>query len=133
MTFKEIIKLELVNQGINQTELAKRLNVSRQNVSNLLDKQTPSIETIQKFANALKIEVNYLIDLVYKEGISITEPISSNTNKNTSASEIDLMRKYIAVLEEKDRLAQEVENLRTQLLERTLREKQEAQEKSEKL
>jgi len=61
MSFKDNV-LHLLNiQGISQSDLAKRLNKPRQNVSKFLKNNSPSMATIKEFAEALGVDPHDLI------------------------------------------------------------------------
>jgi transcriptional regulator with XRE-family HTH domain len=58
----EAICLEMKNQGINRAELAKRLNVERQYVTQFLNNPTnTTLLTIVRFAQALNVDVATLL------------------------------------------------------------------------
>ena len=72
-TLNENIK-SLRNQlGINQVELAKRLNVSKQCVSNWEnDNIQPSVDMLIKIADFFKVSTDYLLGRESKKQIDVT-------------------------------------------------------------
>lgn len=62
MRIKSIeIKLLMAEQGINQTDLAERCGVSRQNISTILARGTCSVITAGRLAKALGTDVREII------------------------------------------------------------------------
>ncbi|NEZ46119.1 helix-turn-helix domain-containing protein [Clostridium niameyense] len=60
----ERIKKERIEKGINQPELAKALNVSKQTVSNWENgKRTPDADTLTKIADFFNCSVDYLLGI----------------------------------------------------------------------
>ena len=55
------IKLLLVEQGINQSGLAERCGIARQNISAMLTRGTCSIATVGKLAKALCVSTSEII------------------------------------------------------------------------
>ena len=65
MTIGEAIKDARIKAGMTQAELAERLGISPQAVSQYeRGKKNPRLSTIQKFADALGIDVSDLLDVV---------------------------------------------------------------------
>ena len=65
MTIGEAIKDARIKAGVTQAELAERLGISPQAVSQYeRGKKNPRLSTIQKFADALGIDVSDLLDVV---------------------------------------------------------------------
>ncbi|MDE6676686.1 MAG: helix-turn-helix transcriptional regulator [Clostridia bacterium] len=68
----ENIKKLRMAQGISQVELAKKLNVSKQCVSNWEnDYIQPSVEMLIKLANYFNVTTDYLLDLQTNNQISV--------------------------------------------------------------
>ena len=55
------IKLLMAEQGINQSILAERCGISRQNVSAMLGRGTCSVPTVGKLAKALGVDAREII------------------------------------------------------------------------
>lgn len=71
MLNKNIKKLRL-SRNISQVELARRLNVSKQSVSNWEnDNIQPSIEMLVKIANCLDVSTDYLLGLSTKKTLDV--------------------------------------------------------------
>ncbi len=72
MLNKKIKSLRL-SRNISQVELAKRLNVSKQSVSNWEnDNIQPSIEMLIKIAKTLNVSTDYLLGLSDRKTIDVT-------------------------------------------------------------
>jgi len=60
MNLSEVVKLDLENKRITQTDLSKRLGTSRQHVSNSLkrwsDGDIPNIKTLKKWSKAIGVD-----------------------------------------------------------------------------
>lgn len=71
MLNKNIKNLRL-SRNISQVELARRLNVSKQSVSNWEnDNIQPSIEMLVKIANCLDVSTDYLLGLSTKKTLDV--------------------------------------------------------------
>lgn len=58
----KIIKIRLIEKEINQKEIAKELNVTKQTINNWINKRnTEKIEKFLQLMKRLEIEVNDLI------------------------------------------------------------------------
>ena len=55
------IKLLMAEQGINQSELAERCGIARQNISNMLGRGTCSIKKVGQLAKALGVSVAEIV------------------------------------------------------------------------
>lgn len=55
------IKLLMAEQEINQTELAERCGIARQNISQMLARGTCSIAKVSKIAKALGVDARDII------------------------------------------------------------------------
>lgn len=55
------IKLLMAEQGINQSVLAERCGIARQNISAMLARGTCSITKVGKLANALGVDARQII------------------------------------------------------------------------
>lgn len=72
MLNENIKKLRLA-QNISQVELARRLNVTKQSVSNWEnDNIQPSIDTLIKIANCFGVSTDYLLGLSTEKTIDAT-------------------------------------------------------------
>lgn len=72
--FSERIKQLRIARGINQVELAGRLNVSKQCISNWEnDNIQPSIEMLMKTARFFSVTTDYLLGLEEKRMLDISE------------------------------------------------------------
>ncbi|TWT49056.1 helix-turn-helix protein [Thalassoglobus neptunius] len=57
--FRRIVKDELARQGMSQSELARRMSVSRPTVSQYLSgKFCPGLDVVEKFFNALGLPLH---------------------------------------------------------------------------
>ena len=71
-TLNENIKKYRTQLGINQVELAKKLGVSKQCVSNWEnDNVLPSIEMLVKLAKLFKISTDTLLGITFDNNISV--------------------------------------------------------------
>ena len=62
--FIENLRREMARQGINQTELAEKMEVSSAYVSQvLLAKNVPSLTVVENFAKALGVDRLQLLDI----------------------------------------------------------------------
>lgn len=69
----ENIKLLRLSQNISQVELARRLGVTKQSVSNWEnDNIQPSVEMLVKIAKCLKVSTDYLLGLDKQKVIDAT-------------------------------------------------------------
>lgn len=58
----KIIKIKLIEKEINQKEIAKELNITKQTINNWINnRNTEKIEKFLKLMKRLEIEVNDLI------------------------------------------------------------------------
>lgn len=72
MLNKNIKNLRL-SRNISQVELARRLNVSKQSVSNWEnDNIQPSIEMLVKIAKSLDVSTDYLLGLSNQKTVDVT-------------------------------------------------------------
>lgn len=60
-TFGNLVKKTLIDKGINQRELARRMNISENNLSNILNRDNIRYETMLAIATALNCSL--VIDL----------------------------------------------------------------------
>ncbi|KEH91633.1 XRE family transcriptional regulator (plasmid) [Clostridium botulinum C/D str. BKT12695] len=87
----ERIKKERIEKGINQPELAKILNVSKQTVSNWENgKRTPDADTLTKLADFFNCSVDYLLGKT-----DILSPNSTIQNAINKSSTLELLKKLI--------------------------------------
>lgn len=71
--FGEIIKKMRTARGLNQVQLAKKLNVSKQTVSNWENNNIlPSIEMLVKISQFFAVSTDYLLELDDRNYIEIT-------------------------------------------------------------
>lgn len=57
----EQLREAMIARGITQTELAKRLGISRPSVSALLDGSSLNTSSLERVANAIGIQVRFMI------------------------------------------------------------------------
>lgn len=69
LRIKEVIK----EQGLTITELAEQMGINRVNLSNMVN-GNPTVETLNKIADALGVPVTELFEQPKKDGVSITCP-----------------------------------------------------------
>lgn len=82
MTIGERIRAARKSKGMTQKQLAAKMNISYANISQLeRDERNPTLETIQKIANALGIP---LVDII---GSKETVDVAENENKTASFDE----------------------------------------------
>ncbi len=65
-----IIKEVMRRKGLTTTELAKKLGVTRETIQRQI-RGTPNIETIQRYAEALEVDITELFRSNKKEEVSI--------------------------------------------------------------
>lgn len=71
--FNERIKELRLSLGINQVEFGKRLNVSKQCVSNWEnDNIQPSIDMLIRICNTFSVSADYLLGIEYSETVDIS-------------------------------------------------------------
>lgn len=61
MNFSDNVLQLLKDKGLNQSDLAKLMNKPRQNISTILRKNSPSMQTIREFADALEVSEDKLL------------------------------------------------------------------------
>lgn len=61
MTVGERIKARRIELGLNQTELAKMINLKDKTSISKIENGSPNLETVEKIAIALKCSVPYLM------------------------------------------------------------------------
>ncbi len=70
-----IIKQVLGAKGVKVSSLAESVGITRANMSNIVNgKSMPSIETLEKIASALKIDITALFEQPQKRGLTINCP-----------------------------------------------------------
>lgn len=90
------IKMAMVESGLNQTELAKAIGITKQSLSGWLSScENPKLENIKKIAKVTNKPLNYFI-----ESINYTD---DNKNKFTVKEtgnnyEISLLKKEIEII-----------------------------------
>lgn len=64
MTFGEVVSLYLKEQGINQSELARRMGTARQTVSSICERnrRSPRLDTAMAIADALGVSLQEMVD-----------------------------------------------------------------------
>lgn len=71
MFLNENIRLLRESLGLSQVDLAKKLNVSKQCISNWEnDNVQPSIEMLEKLSDLFKVTTDYLLGRTVKESIT---------------------------------------------------------------
>ncbi len=71
--FNERIKELRLSLGINQVEFGKKLNVSKQCVSNWEnDNIQPSIDMLIRICNTFSVSADYLLGIEYSETVDIS-------------------------------------------------------------
>lgn len=98
MNMGKKIKEALRIAGISQTELAKELNMSRQQITNIvLGKSNPSIKVLLKIIELTRKDANYFFDIFEGRTTSSNNVIGNynrninqniNTNSNDDLEEI---------------------------------------------
>lgn len=82
MNMGKKIKEALRIAGISQTELAKELNMSRQQITNIvLGKSNPSIKVLLKIIELTRKDANYFFDIL-EEKNALSNNVIGNHNKN---------------------------------------------------
>lgn len=72
--FNERIKELRLSLGINQVEFGKKLNVSKQCVSNWEnDNIQPSIDMLIRICNTFSVSADYLLGIEYSESVDISD------------------------------------------------------------
>lgn len=72
--FNERIKELRLSLGINQVEFGKKLNVSKQCVSNWEnDNIQPSIDMLIRICNTFSVTADYLLGIEYSESVDISD------------------------------------------------------------
>lgn len=72
--FNERIKELRLSLGINQVEFGKKLNVSKQCVSNWEnDNIQPSIDMLIRICNTFSVSADYLLGIEYSETVDISD------------------------------------------------------------
>ncbi|MGN0016035.1 MAG: helix-turn-helix domain-containing protein [Candidatus Avelusimicrobium sp.] len=98
MTEKEFvkkIKIALAEAGLNQSELAKKMGIKKQAVSNwFAGYRKPKVETLQKIAEATGKPLNYFFE---NKG-NIGNSGGNNTFNNNSFADLELIKKDIEIL-----------------------------------
>lgn len=74
-TFGNIVKKMLIDKGISQRELARKMSISENNLSNILNRNNIKLETMQAIATALNCELK--IELVPKDGGNVSEDVGA--------------------------------------------------------
>lgn len=91
------IKIAMVEMGLNQASLAKKLGVKQNSVSRyLLGQVNPKIKMLEKIALATNKPVNYFF-----ADDNITQNIKGNHNvqQNTNGQELELIKAKMEVLQ----------------------------------
>ncbi len=71
--FNERIKELRLSLGINQVEFGKKLNVSKQCISNWEnDNIQPSIDMLIRICNTFSVSADYLLGIEYSETVDIS-------------------------------------------------------------
>lgn len=71
--FGDVVKKLRINQNISQVELAKKLGVSKQTVSNWENNNIqPSIDMLTKVAEYFSVTTDYLLELDDRKFLEVT-------------------------------------------------------------
>ena len=71
LRIKEVLK----KKGVTVVSLANSIGITQPNMSNIVNsKSTPSLETLEKIANVLEIDITELFEQPKKDTVSITCP-----------------------------------------------------------
>ena len=64
MTFGEVVQLYIDEQGITQSELARRMGCARQTVSSVCEegRRAPRLDTAMAIADALGVSLQEMVD-----------------------------------------------------------------------
>lgn len=62
MTIGERLQAILKEQGVSQSEVARRAGLTRQAVSNICNGNEPSLDTVRRIAAALEVTEGALVD-----------------------------------------------------------------------
>lgn len=73
LRIKEVIK----ERGMTITELADKMSINRVNLSNMVN-GNPTVETLNKIADAIGCPVTELFEQPKKDGVSLTCPYCGN-------------------------------------------------------
>ena len=72
--FHERLRAARMNRGMSQVELAKKLSVTKQSVSNWEnDNILPSIEMLCRIAACLSVSTDYLVGLDDRKTLDVTD------------------------------------------------------------
>lgn len=101
--FIKKLKIALVEAGLNQTELAEKMGVKKQSVSNwFTGYSNPKLSTIQKIAKATGKPLNYFFDA--SQQVKGNQNILGNDNKASNSGDIDFLHKEISFLKKENEL-----------------------------
>ena len=94
------IKIAMLDSGLNQTQLAKEIGISRQSLSEWLSScENPKLENIKKIAKATNKPVNYFFE---QNGENIANGNSTiNVNQPTENMRLTLLEKDLEILKQK--------------------------------
>lgn len=70
MTFGEVVALYLVEIGLSQSELARRMNTGRQTVNSIINdgsRKSPRLDTAMQIADAIGVPLQEMIDRMKEE------------------------------------------------------------------
>lgn len=70
MTFGEVVALYLVELGLSQSELARRMNTGRQTVNSIINdgsRKSPRLDTAMQIADAIGVPLQEMIDRMKEE------------------------------------------------------------------
>lgn len=98
------LKEERKKKGLNQVELAKIFNVSKQTVSNWESgKRTPDAQTIEKLADFYNVTTDYLLgreassekNNVYSEEVKIASALFEELSESQKKVVLSLMKEIL--------------------------------------
>lgn len=94
------IKIAMLDSGLNQTQLAKEIGISRQSLSEWLSScENPKLENIKKIAKATNKPVNYFFE---QNGENIANGNSTiNVNSTSENMRLTLLEKDLEILKQK--------------------------------
>lgn len=97
------IKLAMLESGLNQTELAKAIGITKQSLSGWLSScENPKLENIKKIAKATNKPLNYFIEnanntVVNNNPFTVNEA-STNYEFTLLKKEVEIIKKDIEII-----------------------------------
>jgi transcriptional regulator with XRE-family HTH domain len=101
-SIKEIVKKRILEMGISSEEFSIRSGFTPQYLNKIYTKNSTSIDTLENMAKVLGIDVGVFFD----KDDSLQD--TSKETKVINADYVQMMEKYIKVLEENNKLKEEL-------------------------